>query len=263
MFRHRLKHQRITPLSKRGMGRWPVSVTLAAALLPFLVQAEAHDVGTSAAAISVRITSQQNAIVTERYPFAERAAAASLKFVYLLSPSTRITNLHISFGSKDVPYSTWPSGAWVHLTAELARSGQAGGSEIRVTYDIQDVAAAIGRDFTLPICMPSVSLDTLEQSGTDEAEISVEDTTGASIQRIILPRLMPIGSGIWRANLPAVPSWVIVRRTNARERATPLNQGPSYPIGKFNRNFWGLVITLVTWTIVYLVWAIREKRPSA
>ena len=263
MFRHRLKDQRTTPLSKRGTGLWPVSVTLAAGLLPFLAQAEAHDVGTPAAAISVRITNEQNAIVSERYLFANRAAAAPLKFVYLLSPLTRITNLHIYFGSNDVPYSTRSSGAWVHLTEEPALSGQAGRSEIRLTYDIQDVAAAIGKDFTLPICMPSASLDTLEQSGADGAEVSVEDTTGASIKRIILPRLMPIGSGIWRANLPAAPSWVVVRRVNAQERSTHLNEGPSYPIGKFNRNFWGLVITLITWTLVYLAWAMRKKRPAA
>jgi hypothetical protein len=134
---------------------------LAAGLLPFLAQAEAHDVGTSAAAISVWITGEQTASVSERYLLANSAAATPLKFVYLLSPWTRITNLHMYFGSNDVSYSTRSSGAWVHLTEEPALSGQGGRSEIRVTYDIQDVAAAIGKDFTLPICMPSASLDTL------------------------------------------------------------------------------------------------------
>lgn len=263
MFRRRLENQHSTSLPKRRIGPWPVSITLAGGLLLFLAQAEAHDARTPAAVICVRITNEQKAIVSERYLFAKRAVAASPEFVYLLSPSTRITNLNVSFGLNDVPYSTRSSGPWVHLTAGPALSGQAGPSEIRLTYDVQDVAAPVGKDFTFPICMPSVSLDTMAQSGADEAEVSVEDMTGSSIRCAILPRLMPSGLGIWRGKFPAVPSWVIVQRANAQDRATHLSQGPSYPIGKFNRNFWGLVITLIAWTIVYLAWAMREKQPLA
>lgn len=201
-----------------------------------------------AAAMSVRITSRQSATVSERYRLQQRAAAAPLPLVCLDSPTARIANFRAHAGANGIPYTTWRSGPWVHFTAD-----RAAGAEIRITYDIED-ATGSGQDFTLPICMPDVPL-------ADGAEIAVEDATGG-IEGIPVPRLAAAGPGAWRASFPAVPSWVIARRATGRQGAANANPGPVYPVGKFNRNFWGLAGTLVIWTAVYLAWAKRKRPPS-
>jgi hypothetical protein len=91
----------------------------------------------------------------------------------------------------------------------------------------------------------------MPRHAVDSVSIAVTDR-GSGLRGVSVPQL-GAGSQSWSGKLPAVPSRVQLEWPGGNLPPAPI-PGPS---GRFDWNFWGLVVILVTWTVAYLLWARR------
>lgn len=242
---------------------WAVIAAALGAFWPGLVLADVQSDTAARAEIHVSVTGDSEASVSARYPVMQPTSARTPKLTYLLPAETSITNLHVVSSASEQQFRQQRSGPWVLILFDHPAVQQSGAREFRVSYDVHATVGSKGIYFTVPICMPAGSLDSLDRERTRDVEISISDATKSIVQSVTLPRIQRISPGIWAGRFPAVPSWIILHIANRADRASSISNAPAYPTGTFYGNFWGLIATLIVWTVVYLIWANRGKRSKS
>ena len=85
----------------------------------------------------------------------------------------------------------------------------------------------------------------------DSVSLTIQDRTRAVLD-ISLPQLSHPEPARWTGTLPAIPSKIQIEW---RTGQAPMPSPEKSPTGLFFWNFTGLVAVLISWTILYLVWA--------
>jgi hypothetical protein len=190
--------------------------------LPLLLTASRAFAGT--ASLTVEIRENRSAVITEHF------SQPVKELVFLLSPCARIENVRVSDANQPTPAGPGP---WITLPLPNA---------VDVSYEAVPLQAN-PKTCPIPLLIPKQALDSVS--------LAIEDRSG-TVGDISLPHVVRTEPGRWSTTLPAIPSKIQIEW---RTGETPTPRPEESPTGLFFWNFGGLVTVLVSWTILYLLWA--------